>query len=298
MSAPERRGHAATVPSLVDIPRATLTRERELWRQAEAIRQEWLDVGLDTKPADRVLAEASLSDLYARVGRPRPTFVWVDSPRAALPLLAGLPDLAQLHQWVYGPRPPGRPPLASDLATLVSGLRGAWDEAVDTGHPDLRPARAEKRRKDEPWPDLPAAEAFAAGVPFGVVLRRGVRDALLRSLAQGCYLPIRAAAAREFGDGRPLPVCWYGQQDVSWLAYAQVLERLGFARVRAGLSIHYGQWQALARSCGWWWPGEEVCVVVERPVEVSVEPVPDAVHGEVRLRPDGVRFRDGWRPLR
>ncbi|MFC0505179.1 DUF6745 domain-containing protein [Micromonospora costi] len=57
-----------------------------------------------------------------------------------------------------------------------------------------------------------------------------------------------------------------------------------------------GVWAGLARSCGWWWPGEDVCVVVDRPAEMRTEPVAGTVHDQVRLRPGGVRYRDGCEP--
>jgi hypothetical protein len=44
-------------------------------------------------------------------------------------------------------------------------------------------------------------------------------------------------------------------------------------------------------------PGEQVCVVVERPDTVRTEPVAGTCHDEVRLRHNGVAYRDGWRPL-
>ncbi len=112
-----------------------------------------------------------------------------------------------------------------------------------------------------PWP------VRAAGVPLGVVLYQGIRTAIHRSLANGFRTPIHNALA----DGGPLPACWYGQQDAAWAA--------------------------LARSCGWWWSGENVCVGVDRPELVRTEPVPGTWHDEVRLRRDGVRYRDGWHPL-
>ncbi|MGI5232068.1 DUF6745 domain-containing protein [Actinoallomurus sp. CA-142502] len=41
-----------------------------------------------------------------------------------------------------------------------------------------------------------------------------------------------------------------------------------------------------ARSCGWWWPRERVCVVSDRPVSLSTEVWQD--NGNVRLHdPDG-----------
>jgi hypothetical protein len=53
----------------------------------------------------------------------------------------------------------------------------------------------------------------------------------------------------------------------------------------------------LTRSCGWWWPGEEVYVVVERPEILCTEPVPGTWHDEIRVQPGGMTYRDGWRPL-
>jgi hypothetical protein len=174
---------------------------------------------------------------------------------------------------------------------VVSQLRGALSAGVGHADPELCPVR--KGRTKEPWPELPPLDALAAGVPLGVVVYQGIRQALYRSLAHGFYLPVRAALA---GHG-PVPVCWYGQQDTSWIAYYDILQRLGLVRYGPDRSRHLGEWAGLARSCGWWWPGEKVCVVVQRPATVRTEPVPGTWHEEVRLRPGGVEYRDGWHPL-
>ena len=91
-------------------------------------------------------------------------------------------------------------------------------------------------------------------------------------------------------------MCWYGQQEASWVAYYDALHRLGLARCGAEDTDHFGDWAVLARSCGWWWPGERVCVVVERPAVVRIEPIPGTSHEEARLGKDGVEYRDGWHP--
>ena len=69
-----------------------------LWQEAIKIRQEWLDHGLSTQPADRQTAEHSLTMIYARISRPRPRFEWVGSPEQALPLVAGWPTLGALYK--------------------------------------------------------------------------------------------------------------------------------------------------------------------------------------------------------
>ncbi|SBT39152.1 hypothetical protein GA0070611_0809 [Micromonospora auratinigra] len=263
----------------------------ELWQQAVRIRRDWLDQALCTEPADRATAERCLTALYARASRPRPRFVWVDSPVQALPLIAGWPTLDQLFAHVRDPRPRRTPaPLAGDIAVMSSQLRGALSAGVPHTDPELSPARTSRTK--EAWPELPPGRALDSGVPLGVVLHQGVRTALHRSLAHGYRQPVRAALA---GDA-PVPVCWYGQQDASWIAYYDVLRRLGLARYGPDEARHLDLWADLARSCGWWWPGEDVCVVVDRPEAIHVEPVPGTAHEQVRLAPRGVRHRDGWQP--
>ncbi|MET8352237.1 DUF6745 domain-containing protein [Micromonospora sp. NPDC005206] len=286
MSAPARRNDAAMPAQAV-----YSNNVRDLWQQAVGIRQEWLGHALSTEPADKPTAERCLTAIYARMKRPQPRFEWVESPDKARSLITGWPTLDQLYEWIRDPRPRGTPPLASDLAMVTSQLRGALSASVTHTDPELSPIRAGKTK--EPWPELAPLHALDSGVSLGVVLHQGVRTALHRSLAHGYYLPVRATMA----GGGPVPVCWYGQQDASWVAYYDTLHRLGLARYGPNEAEHLNAWANLARSCGWWWPAEDVCVVVDRPQEIRTEPVSAMVHEPVRLRPRGVRYRDGWQPL-
>lgn len=287
MTASARRQDAAASVAVFGSKRA-----HGLWQEAIKIRQEWLDHGLSTQPADRQTAELSLTMIYARISRPRPRFEWVSSPKQAFALVVGWPTLDTLCALIRDPRPRGKPPLASDLAMSLSQLRGAL--SVGVAHPDPEMSRAGRGKHNEPWPELPPLKALHTEVPFGVVLHQGVRTALHRSLAQGFRTPVRTALA---DDPARVPVCWYGQQEASWIAYYDALHRLGLARYQPDDLDHLGYWAALGRSCGWWWPGEDVCIVVDRPELVHTEPLPGTWHDEVRLRPDGIRYRDGWHPL-
>ena len=267
------------------------SRAHGLWQDATKIRREWLDHGLDTQPADRRTAEESLTAIYKRISRPQPRFVWVDSPVQAIPLVTGLATLDQLYALIRAPHSPQAPPLASDLAMVSARLRG--DLSMRVSHPDPELSPVKKGKKKEPWPELPPLRAIDSGVPLGVVLHQGIRIALHRSLAQGFRAPVHAALATD----RSVPVCWYGQQDAAWVAYYDILHRLGLASYRPDDLDHLGHWIALARSCGWWWPGEDVCVVVDRPELIRTEPLPGTYHDEIQLARDGLRYRDGWRPL-
>jgi hypothetical protein len=276
MTAPARRTTAAAHTDPPDLGLALAT-----WEKAVEIRREWLAHGLATDPADRTAVEHSLARLYTRRGRPRPDIIWVHSPRAAAPLVTGLPTHDELHRWVYGRPPPGRPPFASDLAASLSHLRSVLDGCIASPGFDRPPP---SRTKGAAWPALPPLEAIRFGVPFLEVLRRGVRSALHTSLA-GLYLPVRAS----IHSG---PVCWYGQQEAWWIAYYDAWRRLGLATYRRPDAEHLDDWAALARGGGWWWPGEGVCVVSDRPELVRTRPVPGSWYEHVSVLE--VRYRDGW----
>jgi hypothetical protein len=285
MIARARRSDAATILSA-----SRMTQANELWQEAVQVRREWFNHGLSTQPSDRATAERCLTNIYARIARPKPRFEWVDSPYKALPLVAGLPTIEELYRWVKEPPRSGRPPLASDLAMAAAGLRGALSEGLAHADPELTPVRRGKTK--DPWPELPPLIALDQGVPLAVVLHQGIRAALYRSLIIGFCLPVRTALTRT----RPMPVCWYGQQEASWVAYYDALRRLGLARYGPDETDHFTDWTDLTRSCGWWWPGDDACVVVERPAMVRTEQVPGTPHEQSRLGKDAVEYRDGWRP--
>ena len=60
------------------IEKLTATQEADLARAYESA----LAFGRSTEPADKPTAEAAIAGMYARLGKPRPIFVWVDSPMA------------------------------------------------------------------------------------------------------------------------------------------------------------------------------------------------------------------------
>lgn len=256
---------------------------QELWDRAAETRREWLDVGISTKPADHTTSEEIIASLYARHGRPRPQFVRVASPRAAIPYLEGLPTHDALRSWLGDRRPPGRFPLAGDVAAGLSRLRSALEADFTEPPPDRTPM---KRRKGEAWPVLPPGQALDSGLPFHEMLTQGVRNALFRSLA-GIYLPVRAALGQSVGA---VPVGWYGQQDASWVAHVDAIRRTVQPHLRH--EREFAEWSALTRSAGWWWPGEHRCVLVDRPVILRTEPVPHAWHEEIR--PVHIEYADGW----
>lgn len=255
------------------------------WHKAVEIRQDWLGVGLSTEPADRAAAEQILTRLYHRHGRGRPAFVWVDSPPGGAAQATDVPHHDEMRAWLRPDSPPGRPPVAIDIAAGWSRMMAVLDEGA--AHPDLSPVGA-VRKGDKPWPVLPPEQAISAGVPLRLVLRQGVRDALRTALMDSVALRARAA----LGPVSRVPVCWYGQQDAYWIAHYDTLRRLGLAHYPQGAAERLDDWIALARVAGWWWPGEQVCVLADRPASIGPVALPaDAIPS--RSTP-AVVYRDGW----
>jgi hypothetical protein len=132
--------------------------------------------------------------------------------------------------------------------------------------------------------------ALGAGATLSGLLDGGVRRALDRTVRRGLVGPLRSATAPRLG------LLWLGQHDADWIADYDVRRRVGGVRFGPGDDAELDLWAVIARSCGWWWPREGRCVIVERPMGLHVEPVPDTPVGEVRLHnADGpaVTFRDG-----
>jgi hypothetical protein len=101
-------------------------------------------------------------------------------------------------------------------------------------------------------------------MPFAKAVRLHVRESLFGTLARGFYLPAKQLL------GQANPVCWYGQQEAHWIAYYDVWRRLGLAKYGEELEAGLDTWATIARSSGWFWPGEQRCVVSEKPVTARV----------------------------
>jgi hypothetical protein len=255
-----------------------------------SLRDEWLAWGVDTRPADRAAAEAAVCGLYRLVDEPPPRFIWTASPPAALaqirddprfqyaaPLRGSTPAL--LRDW----------PLSARLASAVSELRQRLDARIKNprqGVGGWRPGWSGVARTMTPQ------DALDAGLSAETVVDAAVFGSLRFSLRDAVCAPMRTA----WLDGQPSGLAWYGQHEAHWIGHYDALRRAGLASYHSQDARQLDLWAQLARCTGWWWPAHGVCVMAERPVELRTEPMPGAVHGEVRLHhPDrpAVRYADG-----
>ncbi|MGW4519942.1 DUF6745 domain-containing protein [Amycolatopsis sp. NPDC004378] len=237
-----------------------------LWSRALEIANSWLSHALSTEPADRPAAEAAISRLYELAGAAPPTFSWVASPAAAVEVTPAGQALSAA----------GDPPLEARLATRVRALRERLDQRTGGW-------RDRYRLPDRPPPDplsVPLRALLNNGL--GAVLQRSIRDSVAGALRGG--LTTRAG------------LHWGGQHEAHWVARYDLHRRVDDVRFDPADDGELELWATLARSCGWWWPRSEVCVVAERPLVLRTERADDD-YGGIRLHHDSgpaVAFPDGW----
>lgn len=237
-----------------------------LWSRALEIRNSWLGHALSTEPADRPAAEAAITRLYELAGASPPSFEWVPSPAAAV---AVTPPAQALSLG-------GDPPVEARLATRVASLRERLDLLIGAW-------RDRYRLPDRPPPD-PTAVSLRALLNSGLgpALRRSVRDSVAGAM--------RGALTTRAG------LRWGGQHEAHWVALYDLHRLAGGVRFDPDDALELDLWATLARSCGWWWPRDGVCVVAERPLVLRTERVEDP-YGLVRLHHGtgpAVAFPDGW----
>ena len=235
------------------------------WEQVYAIRSEYLAAGLCTDSADRPAAEAAITEMYRLIGKPVPQFVWTDSPATA-----------SLAIW-----------LLSGMAgkKLRGSLRGSLGDSLGDS---LRGSLGDSLRGslgDSLWGSLLDSLRGSLGDSLWGSLRGSLLDSLRGSLGDSLRGSL-GDSLRGFFDG----------QQEYWLAFYDAPRRLGIVTYSEDDNRKLDLWCSLAKSCGWWWPYEQICVISERPAAVHVESW-DAHRGTVRLHRAGgpaMLFRDGW----
>ncbi|MEV5574035.1 DUF6745 domain-containing protein [Spirillospora sp. NPDC052269] len=254
-------------------------------RQAIRIRDEWIEQGLCALPADRPAAEAAISELYARVRRPTPRFVWVPSPAAVRDAGA---SVRQMPPPRYDELPRQRDdwPAASLISALNARLSLRMGEALRLQHQRL------SRFLSDPWRREAPEQAVRQGTDVRLVVSEAVIPALARTVRDSLLFPLRDVLGSEAGD--PFGYACYGQHSAHQVGEYDIWRRSGLLRLRPEEVEQLEVWMALARSCGWWWPGDDVCVVSERPVDVRSEPAPDGGRRLHSLDGPAVRYADGW----
>lgn len=99
--------------------------------------------------------------------------------------------------------------------------------------------------------------------------------------------PVRQMIGTNNGvlTGRLTWECGFGHLDASWIAYYDVLAKLGITGTEPLDGI-----KQLTQSSGWWWPYENICFLTRRPVEMHRDNR-GRLHNETGM---AIRYADGW----
>jgi hypothetical protein len=271
-------------------------------RLAVTLRNEWLAFGLSTEPADRPAAESAVTRLYAMAGASPPAFEWVPSPLAALHAVRAarsrFPAVGTRH---VADQPWRETPVAPRLAGLESSLRSRLDARI--------------RRAEVAWPAwwpgtgsawmYRPEDAISSGISDRDIVVVTAGQSLRGTLTDAVAVPLRAALSEAIGkaadDDRLTTqggvIAFRGQHDAAWIGYYDIRRRAGFGGYASDDLSELDVWATLAKSAGWWWPGEGLCVMAERPIAVHTESLVGSHHGELRLhRADGqaIAFAGGF----
>jgi hypothetical protein len=138
------------------------------------------------------------------------------------------------------------------------------------------------------WFDSPQACVYAIGIlnreqDKGVDPKEKVKELVGLSLQE-----LREMA----GDVRAVFTSAWGQLDAYWVAFHVFCKEIGIIYEPRDDKL-LELWAQTVRSCFWWWPFKELCIISERPNYIHV----DKERREVlRHNPDGFicGFRDGW----
>jgi hypothetical protein len=223
-------------------------------------REEWLNVGLCTEPADRPRAEAAIAKMYAAIGKKPPLYLWAPSPLSAHFYLHFFKELPKLRGQLRG-----------QLCDQLRGqLRGQLcDQLCDQLRGQLRDQLSDQLRGQ---------------------LSGQLCDQLSGQLCDQLCDQLSGQLRGQLRDQRVAfdSNYFWGQHEAFWLAFYTFPEQIG-VKYDPAHRERLGWWIEVDRSCNWWWPYEGICVLSDRPEICSM--VDGRLHSTTG---PAVRFRDGW----
>jgi hypothetical protein len=294
-------------------------------KKLETVSNQWRNIGLSTAKTDHQAAEEGLRRAYEAAGLAAPRFiVWLKSPRAgatAARLLKS--DLDWPHNLDPMQRGVWDDVWKQSVPQVQQHLGAArWAEVRKTIRQE-----AEKRILDKygHYVEHRVKERFSEQIGIWVwkyirknggqsvlqQVRVDVEERVKRSLkpevaqeamdqiyqqmvvpvTQQTWAavaePLRMMMAINNGTlvGRQTWECGFGSQDAGWISHYDYLRAIGVK----GTELLEGI-TAMTRSCGWWWPYRNLCVLTEKPTGLKRDNR-GRLHNEKGMV---VRYADNW----
>jgi hypothetical protein len=252
------------------------------WEEVFRLRGEWLAAGMCCDPADRDAAEVAITRMYRLIHKGAPRFVWVDSPATAV-----------LAIWLLA----READTSLQAALRVSLTDSLWGSLGRSLRVSLGRSLGDSLRvslRVSLWGSLAGSLAGS--------LRGSLEDSLWGSLADSLEDSLWGSLWGSLRSSLPdflvtqLREYFAGQHETYWVAFYDVPRRLGITTYTRYDNELLDLWATLARSCGWWLPFTNICVISGRPSAIRTETW-DTRRGTIRLHcADGpaLTFPDGW----
>jgi hypothetical protein len=294
-------------------------------RKINAVSDYWSGVAVTTAPADTGAAESAMRMAYSAAALPPPAVtIWLGSPRAAdtaIRLLRSNIDWPQdLNTWQrfvwdlvfkQALKQVEAHMGAEKWAELRNGIKRKATQEIENRYGQYIEKQVKaifsERLGIEVWRYLrriagsPRIDSIRTEVEHRVkqtiatqlsdserdrfyqVLVPGLRQQFWQSVVE----PLRLAIFANNGilQSRQNWDCSYGLHDADWIAYYDLLSRLGIRGIQPLDGI-----KALAMTAGWWWPFDGICFLTSRPQELHRDNR-GRLHHESRM---AVSYPDGW----
>jgi hypothetical protein len=296
-----------------------------LVHKRDTVQAFWRSVAMTTSPADVERANAAVALAYKAAGLPPPAvIIWLGSPRAAYTAVKLLrsniewpEDLSEFQRgvwhsvWKQCVRQIEAHMGADKWAEIRGGIKRRAVNEIESKYGQYIEKQVKaifaERMGIEAWKYLRriVGNSRIDDVRSEIELRVKKRVAeqlseherdqiyqvMVPSLRQQYWSsvvePLRIAIAANNGILQSLPTwdCSYGLHDADWMSYYDYLQQAGVK----GIEPLDGM-KELAKSCGWWWPFDGICIVTERPTELHRDNR-GRLHHEERA---AIRYPDGW----
>jgi hypothetical protein len=251
-----------------------LTAEQEarlvLWRA------EWFAIGSSTEPTDKPRAERAITAMYARIGKPAPRFIHVDSPATASLAIYDLTRLAKDKT------------LGSSLGSSIES--SLWSSLGSSFGSSLR-SSIESSLRSSLESSLRSSIESSLWTSLWSSIESSLRSSIESSLWSSLWSSLGSSLWSSLGSS--LRSAYLGQESAYWVSFYAFCRDVVGVPYDAQKSLDLDLWSEVVKSCGWWWPFDGLCIVANRPESICWEPgrMPERLHCTTG---PSVRYRDGW----
>jgi hypothetical protein len=235
-------------------------------------RDMWLEHGLSTQRADREGAEEGVIEAYKQASSPPPKyFIWLSSPYAGVLCSFLLPIIyPELKERVIN--------FDGEVDVWPVDDRDVWAIKFEGVPNEVKPQILE-----QVW------ESLVRQVALGVSSETPMDYARAYATASQLSIPLRENIFKGVNPNdisSQVYKCGYGLHDSGWISFYDFFDKVvGIEECKKLLGLN-----KIARSAGWWWPFEEICIITDRPLDLFR----DDQHRLHSLNSPALVYLDGW----